>query len=111
MDYRNIPTASGHEPKLCGRCRVPYRESRGRARTLAGAAALYLVAATTLGLPLAFPARAELWLLVNLGFAIIVGCLVTAVQRRARPARCPGCGRGRADDSPTTPATAPRVSE
>jgi hypothetical protein len=110
MDYRNIPTATGHRPRLCGRCRVPFRERRDRGRALVGAAALYLLAATTLGLPLAFPARAQVWLVVNLALATAIGCLVAALQRSGRSARCPRCGRDRADSSIIT-GMAARVSE
>ena len=106
MDYRNIPGAPGREPWMCGRCRVPFREAPGRGRALVGAAALYHLTAVTVGLPLAFPARALLWLGANLCFAIAVGCLVTALQGRAGAARCPRCGRNPAAESSLTAAGA-----
>jgi hypothetical protein len=79
---------------------VPLRERGRRRRALAGSLALYVLAATVLGLPLAFPELARAWLVVNLVLAVLVGCMIAALQRRADVAGCPCCGLERPADGP-----------
>jgi hypothetical protein len=100
MDFRNIPTFTGQRPWLCGRCRVPLRDRGRRGRALAGSLALYALAATVLGLPLAFPELARVWLVVNLVLAVLVGYVIAALQRCADVAGCPCSGSERPADGP-----------
>jgi hypothetical protein len=82
VDYRNIPEIDGRSvgPRACG----PIRgggANPGSQRAFVGGLALYLYVATALGLPLAFPAHALLWVLLDLLLAVALGFVLSRVAR------------------------------
>jgi hypothetical protein len=79
MDFRNIPNRARDRTRFAPRDEPPNTPLRGSSRWCS--IALYLLVATIVGLPLAFPSGYYLWLGVDTGLAIATACFIAYTER------------------------------
>jgi hypothetical protein len=91
MDYREKPTWR-RPAASCPCCGGPLQLLPGRRSVVLGSSVLLLFATAALGLPLAAPHLTELWIHLNVGFALATALLIAYLAQGPHTRRCSRCG-------------------